>query len=377
MKIKKMKSLRMKLTVYALLSLVATICIIFVLFLGVSKTNSRPGGSGKFDTYGKTENLVRPLFENVTINHMAIFIICVLIIFAALFVLISYDTIFYLKEIIIGIERMKNGDMEFELRVEGEDELAVIANSINEMRVRIASENETKRLAEQTKDELITNVAHDLRTPLTSVIGYLDLVRQENILTPAQQKKYIGIAYDKAKSLETLIKDLFDYTRYNKDKVKIHQNILDLNEFMTQLVDEFYPSFTDKGLVCVQEFANESLIVYGDGELLARAIGNLMSNAIKYGADGKQIEIYTERHAGDAVIKVVNYGRIIPKEDLNKIFDKFYRVESSRSLKTGGTGLGLAIAKNIVELHEGKISADSGLSGTTFQISLPLYKEKL
>lgn len=377
MKIKKMKSLRMKLTVYALLSLVATICIIFVLFLGVSKINSRPGGSGKFDTYGKTENLVRPLFENVTINHMAIFIICVLIIFAALFVLISYDTIFYLKEIIIGIERMKNGDMEFELRVEGEDELAVIANSINEMRVRIASENETKRLAEQTKDELITNVAHDLRTPLTSVIGYLDLVRQENILTPAQQKKYIGIAYDKAKSLETLIKDLFDYTRYNKDKVKIHQNILDLNEFMTQLVDEFYPSFTDKGLVCVQEFANESLIVYGDGELLARAIGNLMSNAIKYGADGKQIEIYTERHAGDAVIKVVNYGRIIPKEDLNKIFDKFYRVESSRSLKTGGTGLGLAIAKNIVELHEGKISADSGLSGTTFQISLPLYKEKL
>lgn len=377
MKIKKMKSLRMKLTVYALLSLVATICIIFVLFLGVSKINSRPGGSGKFDAYGKTENLVRPLFENVTINHMAIFIICVLIIFAALFVLISYDTIFYLKEIIIGIERMKNGDMEFELRVEGEDELAVIANSINEMRVRIASENETKRLAEQTKDELITNVAHDLRTPLTSVIGYLDLVRQENILTPAQQKKYIGIAYDKAKSLETLIKDLFDYTRYNKDKVKIHQNILDLNEFMTQLVDEFYPSFTDKGLVCVQEFANESLIVYGDGELLARAIGNLMSNAIKYGADGKQIEIYTERHAGDAVIKVVNYGRIIPKEDLNKIFDKFYRVESSRSLKTGGTGLGLAIAKNIVELHEGKISADSGLSGTTFQISLPLYKEKL
>lgn len=377
MKIKKMKSLRMKLTVYALLSLVATICIIFVLFLGVSKINSRPGGSGKFDTYGKTENLVRPLFENVTINHMAIFIICVLIIFAALFVLISYDTIFYLKEIIIGIERMKNGDMEFELRVEGEDELAVIANSINEMRVRIASENETKRLAEQTKDELITNVAHDLRTPLTSVIGYLDLVRQENILTPAQQKKYIGIAYDKAKSLETLIKDLFDYTRYNKDKVKIHQNILDLNEFMTQLVDEFYPSFTDKGLVCVQEFANESLIVYGDGELLARAIGNLMSNAIKYGADGKQIEIYTERHAGDAVIKVVNYGRIIPKEDLNKIFDKFYRVESSRSLKTGGTGLGLAIAKNIVELHDGKIRAESGLSGTTFQISLPLYKEKL
>ncbi len=377
MKIKGMKSLRMKLTMYALLSMVATICIITVLLLGVSKINSRPVGSGKFGEYGKTNNVVQPLFENITVNHIAIFIICSLIIFAALFVLISYDTIYYLKEIIIGIERMKNGDMEFELRVEGEDELAVIANSINEMRIRIASENETKRLAEQTKDELITNVAHDLRTPLTSVIGYLDLVRRDDILTPAQQKKYIGIAYDKAKSLETLIKDLFDYTRYNKDKVKIHQNVLDLNEFMTQLVDEFYPSFTEKGLICMQELAKESLFVYGDGELLARAIGNLMSNAIKYGADGKQIEIYTEKQRDDAVVKVVNYGRIIPKDDLDKIFDKFYRVEGSRSLKTGGTGLGLAIAKNIVELHDGKISAKSGISGTIFQISLPLYKEKL
>lgn len=377
MKIKGMKSLRMKLTIYALLSMIATISIICVLFLGVSKMNGHSTGNVKYGGYEQTGNMVRPLFEEVTINHAAIFIICALIIFSALFVLISYDTILYLKEIIIGIERMKNGDMEFELRVEGEDELAVIANSINEMRVRIASENETKRLAEQTKDELITNVAHDLRTPLTSVIGYLDLVRQENILTPAQQKKYIGIAYDKAKSLETLIKDLFDYTRYNKDKVKIHQNILDFNEFMTQLVDEFYPSFTEKGLICRQEFSKESLLIYGDGELLARAIGNIMSNAIKYGADGKQIEIYTEKQSGYAVVRVVNYGRIIPKEDMEKIFDKFYRVEGSRSLKTGGTGLGLAIAKNIVELHQGRISATSGLSGTAFQISLPLYKETM
>lgn len=363
----------MKLTLYALLSMIATICIITVLLLGVRQVNSRSISNNKYGSYVPDSMGMRPLFEDITVNHIVIFLICALLIFAALFVLISYDTILYLKEIIIGIERMKNGDMEFELRVEGEDELAVIANSINEMRVQISSDNETKRLAERTKDELITNVAHDLRTPLTSIIGYLELVRREDLLTPAQQKKYIGIAYDKAKSLETLIKDLFDYTRYDKDKFKIHRNLFDLNQFMIQIVDEFYPSFAEKGLNCIKELSKEELPVYCDGELLARAIGNLMSNAIKYGADGKQVEIYTARQQDKAVVKVVNYGRIIPKEDLDKIFEKFYRVEGSRSLKTGGTGLGLAIAKNIVELHDGSISAQSGLGGTVFQIEIPLH----
>ena len=344
-----MKSLRAKLTIYAVLSLIAAILIVGALF-----------------------TLFRFRLFDSGINNMAIFLVFFLLVFTVLFLLISYDTILYLKEIIIGIERMKNGDMEMEIRVEGEDELAIIANSINEMRIRMASEYETKRLAEQTKDELITNVAHDLRTPLTSIIGYLDLVKREDLLTPDQQKKYIGIVYDKAKSLENLIEDLFDYTRYEKNKFKIDCTDFDLNQFMAQVVDEFYPSFTEKKLLCVEEFWPEELIVCCDGELLARAIGNLVNNAIKYGADGKQIEVYTKKKGDKAIIQVVNYGRIIPKEDLDKVFEKFFRVEGSRSLKTGGTGLGLAIAKNIIELHRGTIQASSGPSGTVFQVELPL-----
>ena len=173
-----------------------------------------------------------------------------------------------------------------------------------------------------------------------------------------------------------MIKDLFDYTRYDKDKMKIHRNYLNLNQFMEQLIDEFYPSFSEKGLICKKEISKEEICIFGDGELLARAIGNLISNAIKYGADGKLVEIYTETRNDQAVVRIVNYGRIIPKEDIDKIFDKFYRVESSRSLKTGGTGLGLAIAKNIVGLHDGTISAQSDTDGTIFQIVLPLAKEK-
>lgn len=348
-KFREIRSLRIKLTLYALLSMIGTILLMAVAF-----------------------SLFQLHWMELGINNTAILIIFSLLIFTAFFLLISYDTILYLKEIIIGIERMKNGDMSVELQVEGEDELAIIANSINEMRLRIAGEAMTKRIAEQTKDDLITNVAHDLRTPLTSIIGYLDLVKREDILTPEQKSKYIGIVYDKAKSLENLIEDLFDYTRYEKDKFKMDCSEFDLNQFMIQIVDEFYPSFTEKGLVCVQDFWPHELNVCCDGELLARAIGNLVNNAIKYGADGKQIEIYTKKKGNKALIQVVNYGRIIPKEDLEKVFDKFFRVESSRSLKTGGTGLGLAIAKNIIELHKGSIQADSGPSGTVFQVELPL-----
>ncbi len=346
---REIKSLRAKLTLYALLSMIATMLIVAVAF-----------------------SVFQLHWMNMGINNMAILLIFSILIFTAFFLLVSYDTILYLKEIIIGIERMKNGDMTVELQVEGEDELAIIANSINEMRLRIAGETMTKRIAEQTKDDLITNVAHDLRTPLTSIIGYLDLVKREDILTPEQKNKYIGIVYDKAKSLENLIEDLFDYTRYEKDKFKIECSEFDLNQFMIQIVDEFYPSLTEKQLVCVQDFCPQELMVCCDGELLARAIGNLINNAIKYGADGKQIEVYTKKKDNMASIQIVNYGRIIPKEDLENVFEKFFRVEGSRSLKTGGTGLGLAIAKNIIELHKGRIHADSGPGGTVFYVDLPL-----
>lgn len=353
MNFNEVKSLRAKLTLYALLSLIATGMIVAVFLM-----------------------LFRIRFVHFNRNHLFILLTFTLILYTMMFLIISYDTISYLKVIILGIERMKNGDTQTELPVEGEDELAIIANSLNEMRRRISEENEIKRMAEQTKDELITNVAHDLRTPLTSIIGYLDLVRREDLLTEEQQKKYMGIVYDKAKSLENLIEDLFDYTRYEKNKFRMDCTDFSLNQFMTQIVDEFYPALTEKGLVCQETYWKGNLTVCCDGGLLARAVGNLMNNAIKYGADGKRIEVYTKKSGNMAVVQIVNYGRMIGKEDLEKVFDKFFRVESSRSLETGGTGLGLAIAKNIIELHGGTICADSGINGTIFQIELPLVQEE-
>ena len=227
---------------------------------------------------------------------------------------------------------------------------------------------------EQLRADLLRAISHDLRTPLTSILGYLDLLTQGDFLTEEQKQKYLGIVSSKAKQLETLVKDLFDYTRYDRNKVKIKKEILDLNLFVPQLVDEFYPSFMDHQLECRTDFYEGALNIEGNGELLARAIGNLISNAIKYGADGKLVEVHTGLKDKKAFVAIVNYGKIIPAKDLDKIFDKFYRVENSRSLKTGGTGLGLAIAKNIINLHEGNIWATSDESGTRFQIELPVVQ---
>ncbi len=358
------------------LSVLATIITEAVLFFLIYVYENEMS-TGRYREIWGTSGNGKVASSILALGNLSGFDIAVLLFFSVLlmilyFVLFSHGFVVYVREIIQGIEKMKNGNFSEEIPVRGNDEFSEIADSINEMRRNLGETLAQQKMVEQTKDELVTNVAHDLRTPLTSILGYLDLLQQKDDLTEEQQQKYLGIVTSKARQLETLIKDLFDYTRYDKDKVKIKKEILDLNLFMPQLVDEFYPSFMENHLKCVTHFCEGPLNIEGNGELLARAIGNLMSNAIKYGADGKLLEVYTGRLSDYAFVAVVNYGRVIPPEDLEKIFDKFYRVENSRSLKTGGTGLGLTIAKNIVTLHDGNIWAMSGDNGTRFQMEIPL-----
>lgn len=373
MKIRRFRSFRFKLVLYMLLSVFATVVTELVIFGGIYLYETRivageyrriwGAGGSAFTGINLTESAFRDLF---VVGVFTLLLMCLY------FILFLNPLVRYVREIISGVDKMKSGDLKLEVSVRGEDEFSEIAGSINEMRKNLYETLEADKEVERTKDELITNVAHDLRTPLTSILGYLDLLSQGDFLTGDQKQKYLGIVTVKARQLETLVKDLFDYTRYDKDKVKIKKEIIDLNVFVPQLVDEFYPGFMDNGLTCQTDFYEGSLNILANGELLARAIGNLFSNAIKYGADGKLVEVSTGILEDRAYVSIVNYGKVIPSDQLEKIFDKFYRVEGSRSLKTGGTGLGLAIAKNIVNLHEGTIWARSDNSGTLFQIELPL-----
>lgn len=376
MKVRRFKSFRFKMVMYMFFSVLATLVTEGIIFAGIYlyETEIIAGEYKKVWGAAGQGKMALGMLSMSQSTSLDVFVILIftLLLLVMYFILISHSFVMYVREIISGVERMKSGDFMEEIPVRGEDEFSEIADSINEMRKNLFETLESQKAVERTKDELITNVAHDLRTPLTSILGYLDLLTQGDFLTEDQRQKYLGIVSSKAKQLETLVKDLFDYTRYDKDKVKIKKEILDLNLFMPQLVDEFYPSFMDNGLECRTQFYEGALNIEGNGELLARAISNLMSNAIKYGAEGKVVEVVTGMLDKKAFVAVINYGKIIPAEDLDKIFDKFYRVETSRSLKTGGTGLGLAIAKNIVNLHDGNIWATSDESGTRFQIELPV-----
>lgn len=372
-------------TIYALLSTVSTIIMILVLFFSQQKDhiiykkdilflNQEKNNILQYKDHYHSVNTDIIITGNFKFDFFLLTVI-----FMALFVLYFYifsqDIIQYGKEIYRGIERVKAGDFETKIQNIKEDELGVIAQSVNDIGDKFQQLMEKERMAEKTKKDLITSVAHDIRTPLTSVIGYLDLLKK-NDLDEETRKKYHSIVYDKAKRLQMLVGDLFDYIRYDKDGFVLKKQDIELNQFIEQILDEFYPSFQKSDLEYRVELEKACIPVYADGELLFRAFGNLVSNAIRYGADGKLISVHVEKKDDNAIVAIKNFGNIIPKKELNKIFDKFYRVEQSRSIVTGGTGLGLAITKNIISLHGGTIQVKSDEYGTVFEVSLPVYHQK-
>lgn len=328
------------------------------------------------------ENLEKPIEKRpIRLTNNLGLDICILIFFSMviytlLFIIISHNMVQYIREIIKGIGKIKDGDIDYVIPVQGEDEFADLARELNEMREEWSRSIEKERSAEKVKNDLITNVAHDLRTPLTSIIGYLELIRQNKNLDEETKMKYIEIAFQKSTRLGGLVQSLFDFTKYSKNQVKPNFVSIDIVQFMEQMVEEYYPLLQDAQLECHTEYPKESIHVSADSVMLFRGIGNIMSNAIKYGKDGKLIIISVKEKEDKVDIAITNYGKMIPPEDIPNIFDKFYRVESSRSLDTGGTGLGLAIVKNIVTLNKGSITAKSDEAGTTFTVTLNKYQEE-
>ena len=184
------------------------------------------------------------------------------------------------------------------------------------------------------------------------------------------QHKYIEIAYGKSKRLEKLIEDLFGFTKLNCGRITMHVGQLDIVKLLSQLLEEAYPNFAEKNLSYDLQSNVPAHIITADGNLLARLFDNLIGNAIKYGADGKRVLVRVHGQEESVAVSVTNYRYVIPEDELPLIFNKFYRVEQSRSSSTGGTGLGLAIVKEIVDMHGGSINVTSDLNGTVFTVKL-------
>ncbi len=392
---KKFKSIRTEIIVYCFFSVILAMITDIVLgglIYTVSSTLGKkqydkvpvsppPGRGVRFSRHGddlgmSTGRLVRHLSRDTLVSFMLVTVIatiCFFIIYFLLFIKRIVKDMTYISDRIIDIA---DGKSDEKIIIERQDEIGEIAGRINEMTEQINQLIKSERDALQSNKDLIACVAHDLRTPITSVKGYLDLALDTKHYDLEQRQKYVRIAQTKANRLEYLIHDLFNYTKLTSGEITLHRSKIDLVQLVEQMVEEFYPLFQEEELECTTKYNISYLEMNMDGELIARAVQNLLSNAIKYGKDGKHVYVELECLEQEVQIRVTNYGLVIPEESIKHLFDKFYRVERSRNVKTGGTGLGLNIAQEIVHLHGGRIQVTSGASGTCFTIALPLHKEE-
>lgn len=281
-----------------------------------------------------------------------------------------------LRHVIEELHYIADGHFDHRIPFVVKTDLQKVIDSINALVDSTVASMEEERQIEQSKDDLITNVSHDIRTPLTSIIGYLGLLKSSEL--NEDQTKYIQIAYDKALQMKALAEDLFEYTTLRSStNNKLVLAPLHVNSMLEQVAAGFELEAEKKNITFNVITRPRDLVIDADAKMIVRMLNNLISNALKYGRGATEINLIANKVNNEFVeLRVENNGEQIPKKSLQKIFDRFYRVESSRNLKTGGTGLGLAITKSIVDLHGGNIKCQSTAELTSFIIQLPLHSPK-
>ena len=281
-----------------------------------------------------------------------------------------------LRHVIDELHYIADGHFDHRIPFVVKTDLQKVIDSINALVDSTVASMEEERQIEQSKDDLITNVSHDIRTPLTSIIGYLGLLKSSEL--NEDQTKYIQIAYDKALQMKALAEDLFEYTTLRSStNNKLVLTPLHVNSMLEQVAAGFELEAEKKNIAFNVVTRPRDLVIGADAKMIVRMLNNLISNALKYGRGATEINLIANKVNNEFVeLRVENNGEQIPKKSLQKIFDRFYRVESSRNLKTGGTGLGLAITKSIVDLHGGNIKCQSTAELTSFIIQLPLNSPK-
>lgn len=313
----------------------------------------------------KKYNLYEPLIRNKT--AIICLLLCVLALFAFSTIIVRFTK--HLHAIEQAVEQIfsdTHGPIHLPTELkELEVQLTQVQNKM-EQRELAARESENR------KNDLIVYLAHDLKTPLASIIGYLNLLHEAPELPAETRAQYTDITLDRALRLEELITELFDITKFNLHDITLEEDTLNLSMMLRQILEEFYPLFAERGITVEDNIAS-NLIYFGDGDKLARVFDNLLKNAVNYCYDNSTLRIEAEEKKKTIFITIANEGDTIPPEKLSLIFEKFYRVDSARSSSTGGSGLGLAVAKEIIKLHKGYLTATSKDHITSFQIELPKH----
>lgn len=276
----------------------------------------------------------------------------------------------YFKKISDGIDQLLN---ETEEPVVFPRELEFMEEKLNTVKSTLEKRRVAALESERRKNDLVVYLAHDIKTPLTSVIGYLSLLHEAPDMPLEQRIRYTGITLDKAYRLEQLINEFFEITRFNLQTITLVKEDVNLTLMLEQMADEFYPSLSPQNKEAVVE-TEGNIMIFADSDKLGRVFNNILKNAAAYSFENSTINITAAAAGENVIVRFRNRGKMIPPDKLESIFEKFYRLDSSRSSNTGGAGLGLAIAKEIVVLHGGDISAESNEMYTEFTVRLPINK---
>lgn len=366
---KKNKLLKKTFINFVIKILVLSICMPFGILLLLALID-RLSFQWLYDISPEVYNNFREFFYSIT--DLRTLIIPILIIWVIGTLVLLYrllKKVFgYIDEVGKATEDLVNKDVEY---IELPDELEEIQKRMNHLKRESEKNEKLAKENEEKKDELIVYLAHDIKTPLTSMIGYLSILDEIDDMPKKKQKNYISIALDKSYRLEDLINELFDVARFNSEKIVLEKEELNLNLMLEQIIDDFYPTLREVNKSIKLNY-DEPISINGDSDKLSRVFNNLIKNAISYSKEESEIVINLKKDNNNAIVEVINKGKQISKEKLSKIFEKFYRLDSARTSRTGGSGLGLAIAKDIVELHNGTIIAESNEEETTFRVTLPL-----
>jgi two-component system sensor histidine kinase VanS len=357
--------------IYLKIALIAFAALIIVAVLSYLTNHRAANWIVSFfqKTFAMDFDSARSLYQRVIRNNIDYIIYAtfgIFFIILARFLLSQFAK--YFNEISDGLDMLvENKDGEIKLS----PEMTSMEQKLKTIKQTLEQREQEVKSSEQRKNDVVMYLAHDIKTPLTSVIGYLSLLDESPDMPPEQKAKYVNITLEKANRLERLVDEFFEITRYSfQASEALSKKRIDLYYMLLQMTDEFYPLLASNGKEAALNVP-EDFIIYGDPDKLARVFNNILKNAVAYGADNSIINI-TAIASGDMVSIVFTNEGSVPKDKLAAIFDKFYRLDSARPSDTGGTGLGLAIAKEIVISHGGKIYADSDGKNTVFTVELPV-----
>lgn len=299
-----------------------------------------------------------------------------IIIFIITFLILTRKIVRDLITLEQGLEVIAEGNLSHRVPENRQDELGSVAMNINKMTERLHEQMEKEREIEQSKMDLITGLSHDLRTPLTSIIGYIQLLKSESFHDKDEYSRFVQNTYNKAIHLRKLIDDLFEYTRLTSvDETQLNRREINLLQLLEQLLFEFEPLAQENGIHIVKEMETSQINAFIDSDKIARAIDNLLMNALKYSLKPGTIYVRLKKHGSDITIEVQNKGTQLTANQADKLFDRFYKVDFSRSSEgiQAGAGLGLSIARNIAELHQGSLALHHTDDVFLFKMTLPLY----